>query len=140
MSLFTEEHLSQKSLKHFFHVMHQMVIEACEPATEFSDSQKEALESYLTRVLHVPNGMRSTFAEFSKSLAQQHLFGFEEFARLSMDMEIVFDPQGNVTSKRADLFLYLTRVISALSKAVFQLRQYVDQISNALQVKSRVLV
>jgi hypothetical protein len=30
-------------------------------------------------------------------------------------------------------------VISALSKAVFQLRQYVDQISNALQVKSRVL-
>ncbi len=139
ISLFAKEKLSQKDLQEFFHVMQKMTIGECEPAKEFSRSQQEAVDSYLIKVLHVAKGRSSTFTQFAQALAKYELFQFEEFAKLSLQTKPIFDAKGHVTADRTKLFKYLTEVISALEKAIFTIREYVDKLSVALEVKSEVL-
>lgn len=139
ISLFTEEKLSQNQLHDFFQSMLEMTIAECAPAKEFAPSQKEAVENYLIHVLHAPQGMRSSFIQFAGALSGRQLFQFEEFAKLSMQVETIFDSKGVLTTDRTKLFQYLTRVISALEKAIYTIREYVDQLSVALEVKSKVL-
>lgn len=139
IALFAKEKLTQKELQQFFHAMQTMKIEECEPAQEFTRSQKEAMDSYLIKVLHVAKGRSSTFAQLAQALAKCKLFQFEEFAKLSLQTKSVFDAKGRVTTDRTKLFKYLTEVISALEKAVFTVREYVDKLSIALEVKSEVL-
>lgn len=139
IALFAKEKLSQKELRAFFHVMQKMTIEECEPAKEFSSSQRQAVDDYLTKVLHVAKGEKSTFAQFAEALAKFKLFQFEEFATLSLQTKSVFDAKGHVTTDRTKLFKYLTQVITALEKAIFTIREYVDKLSVALKVKSEVL-
>lgn len=139
IALFAKEKLSQKDLHDFFNVMQQMTIEECEPAQEFTRSQKEAVSSYLIKVLHVAKGAKSTFAHFAQALAKHKLFEFEGFARLSMQTKSIFDAKGHVTADRTRLFKYLTEVIGSLEKAIYTIREYVDKLSIALEVKSEVL-
>ncbi len=139
IALFAKEKLSQKELQDFFHVMQKMTFEECEPAKEFTPSQYLTAGDYLVKVLHVKKGMKSSFAEFGQALAKQKLFQFEEFATLSLQTKSVFDAKGHVTEDRTKLFKYLTQVISALEKAIYAIRIYVDKLSVALEVKSEVL-
>jgi hypothetical protein len=139
IALFVKEKLTQKELQDFFHVMQKMTLEECEPAKEFTSSQKEALECYLVKVLCASKGAKSTFTQFAQALAKQGLFQFEEFAKLSLQTKSVFDSKGSVTTDRAKLFRYLTEVISSLEKAIFTIRQYVDKLTIALKVKGEVL-
>ncbi len=139
IALFAKEKLSQKELQEFFHVMQKMTIAECEPAKEFTASQRGAISDYLVKVLKVSQGIKSTFTQFAQALAKFKLFQFEEFAKLSLQTKSVFDAKGHVTADRTKLFKYLTDVISALEKAIFTIRQYVDKLSVALEVKSEVL-
>jgi hypothetical protein len=139
IALFAKEKLSQKELQEFFQVMQKMTINACDPAKEFSSSQSQAVSDYLIKVLHVQKGMESTFTQFAASLAKFKLFQFEEFAKLSLQTKSIFDAKGHVTADRTKLFKYLTEVISSLEKAIFTIREYVDKLSVALEVKSEVL-
>ena len=139
IALFAKEKLSQKELQEFFHVMQKMTFEECEPAKEFTQSQHLTAGDYLLKVLHVAKGMKSSFAEFARALAKHKLFQFEEFATLSLQTKSVFDAKGQVTADRTKLFKYLTQVISALEKAIYAIRVYVDKLSVALEVKSEVL-
>ncbi len=139
IALFAEEKLSLKQLREFFRVMQEMPIEECEPAKEFSASQRQAVQDYLVKVFHASQGLKSTFSQFSKALAKNHLFQFEEFTALTAEMKSVFDSKGHVTADRTKLFQYLTNVITALEKAIYTLREYVDKLAVALKVKSEVL-
>ena len=139
ISLFAKEKLSQKELHAFFQAMQKMTFAECDPAKEFTLSQMEAADGYLVKVLHVSEGMQSSFAQFAQALAKHKLFQFEEFARLSLQTKSVFDPKGEVTADRTKLFKYLTQVISSLEKAICTIREYVDKLSIALEVKSQVL-
>ncbi len=139
IALFAKEKLTQKELQEFFHVMQKMTFEECEPAQEFTQSQNVAAGDYLVKVLHVAKGMKSSFAHFAQALAKEKLFEFEEFSKLSLQTKSVFDAKGHVTADRTKLFKYLTQVISALEKAIYAIRLYVDKLSIALEVKSEVL-
>ncbi|MGD0664939.1 MAG: hypothetical protein ABSA17_04330 [Rhabdochlamydiaceae bacterium] len=139
IALFAKEKLSQKELQDFFHVMLKMTIDECDPAKEFTSIQEEAIDDFLIKVLNVSKGSNSTFTQFAQALAKFDLFQFEEFAKLSLQTKTVFDAKGQVTSDRTKLFGYLTKVISALEKAIYAIRLYVDKLSVALEVKSEVL-
>ncbi len=139
IAIFEKEKLTQKELQQFFHVMYEMKIEECEPAIEFSSSQKQAIDQYLIKVLHLKSGSQSTFTQFADGLAKHGLAEFKEFATLAMETKSIFDAKGHVTDDRTKLFKYLTRVISALEKAIFTIRKYVDKLTVAMQVKSKVL-
>jgi hypothetical protein len=138
IALFAEEKLSKDQLQAFFKTMQEMTFDECLPAKEFSSAQRKAADSYLMKVLHVSKGMKSSFSDFAKALAKRHLFEFEEFSKLSMKTEQIFDKTGRVTLDRATLFQYLTQVISSLEKAVYAIREYVDRLEVALEIKSEV--
>ncbi len=139
ISLFAEEKLAPKQLHDFFHTMQKMVIEECQPAKEFSVSQRQAVNEYLIKVLKVNQGVKSTFAQFAQALSKFKLFQFEEFEALALQTQSVFDAKGHVTTERARLFKYLKEVISALEKAICIIQEYVDKLTVALEVKSAVL-
>ena len=85
IAIFEKEKLTQKELQQFFHVMYEMTIEECEPAKEFSSSQKQAIDQYLIKVLHLNSGSQSTFTQFADGLAKHGLAEFKEFATLAME-------------------------------------------------------
>ncbi len=137
ISIFAVEKLTQKELKAFFDTILAMKIEECEPAREFTTVQRQLVDDYLIKVLGVKQGLKSSFAEFSKAMASFDLFQFQEFTKL-IDASAVFDAQGKLIDHRAELFGYLAKVIGALENAIFSVRLYVDKLDVALQVKSKV--
>lgn len=139
VALFAEEKLSEQQLQQFFKAMQEMRIEECLPAKEFSAAQRQAVADYLVKVLGVSEGLESSFSLFARALSKHGLSEFEEFGKLSMETSSVFDKTGAVTLDRVQLFSYLMRVISTLEKAIYRVREYVDQLSIALKVKTEVL-
>jgi hypothetical protein len=114
IALFAKEKLSQKDLQAFFHAMQKMTIEECDPAKEFTKSQKHAVDEYLKRVLHIKKGVQSTFVDFADGLAKYGIKQFDQFLKLALQTKAIFDSKGQLTPNRTKLFTYLTEVIKAL--------------------------
>lgn len=139
IGIFEKEKLTKKELQQFFHVMYGMTIAECEPAQEFSSSQRGAINHYLIKVLHLKGGNETTFTQFAEGLAKHGLPEFKEFVTFAIETKSIFDAKGHVTADRTILFKYLTQVITALEKAIFTFRKYVDKLTVAMQIKSKVL-
>lgn len=138
ISIFAVEKLTSKELGKFFDDVLKLKIEECEPAIDFTKRQAELVEDYLHKVLGVKQGLKCTFAEFAKAMSHLKIFDFQKFISL-IDTAAVFDKKGKLTENRAHLFSYLAKVIGSLENAIYSVRQYVDKLDVALQVKSKVL-
>ncbi|HUD01294.1 MAG TPA: hypothetical protein VMR37_03140, partial [Rhabdochlamydiaceae bacterium] len=138
ISIFAVPKLTPKDLEKFFDAVLKLKIEECEPAIDFTKRQTELVEDYLHKVLGVKQGLKCTFAEFAKAMSHLKIFDFQKFISL-IDTAAVFDKKGKLTENRAHLFSYLAQVIGSLENAIFSVRQYVDKLDVALQVKSKVL-
>lgn len=138
ISIFAVEKLTPKELEKFFDAVLKLKIEECEPAQDFTKRQSELVTDYLYKVLGVKQGLKCTFAEFAKAMSHLKMFDFEKFISLINNAKL-FDKKGKLTENRAHIFSYLAEVIGALENAIFTVRQYVDKLDVALQVKSKVL-
>lgn len=138
ISIFAVEKLTSKELEKFFDAVLNLKISECEPAQDFTKRQSQLVEDYLHKVLGVKKGLECTFAEFAKAMAHLKIFDFEKFISL-LETKTVFDKKGKLTENRSRLFNYLAEVIGALENAIYRVRQYVDKLDVALQVKSKVL-
>ena len=140
ISLFSKEKVSVKDLPVFFNPLFLIQIRECEPAIEFSDTQRKYLDNYLKKVLGVKKGIASTFEEFAKGMKGISLFEFKEFIDLldALPKSAVFDKSGFLIENRPRLFLVIEKIIMGLEKAIQSIRAFVERLDIALKIKTDV--
>jgi hypothetical protein len=138
ISIFATKKLKKTDLEKLFKSAIQMKLKECQPAQEFTKRQNELLQDLLQKVLGLDEGLEGTFAQFAKAMASLSLVQFQQFMAL-LKVDGLFDAKGALIENRETLFRYLAQVIGTLENAIYSIRQYVDRLFVALQVKSKVL-
>jgi len=139
-SLFAREKLSKKDLPSFAQDIFGMRIEECDLVKEFTEKQKWHLDAYLVKVLKVEKGLQSSFEGFALSMNTLYISEFQEFIELfaSLATSSIFDSTGNLVENRPLIFHHLEKIIRGLEKAIQSVKDYVDRLGVALDIKRDV--
>jgi len=139
-SFFAKEKLSRRDLPPFAQGIFGMQIDECELVKEFTAKQKKHVDAYLTKVLKVEKGIRSTFEEFALSMQKLQISEFQEFIEqfASLTSSSIFDASGMIIENRPLIFHQLEKIIRGLEKAIQSVKDYVDRLGVALHIKRDV--
>lgn len=132
ITLFTQEHLTQEALSLCITDILNMKISKTDPTKEFSDRQRSWLNVYMTKVLSIPSGIECSFREFTQAMHKLSLPDFTKFA------ELVEGIQCGIEKNRIAIFETLEKIIRSLDLAIYSLRQYVERLDIALQIREEV--
>ena len=140
ISLFAKENLTLDDVVFFVKSVFDSRLKDSEPLAEFSEKNKENLQSFLICVMGVKEGIESTFEEFAAGASQLSIMEFDSIRDVirSIKDAHLFDKKGNLIENRPKIFLYLEKVIRALNHAVQNVRSYMEQIDVVLQIKTKV--
>jgi hypothetical protein len=140
ISLLAKKGLKKEDLPKFVDKMFSMKLTTCEPLKEFTPKQRRQLDEYLIQILKAPKGIRSSFYECAEALSKRGLKKLKEF-KLILDRSIdarLFDKEGVFVEDRPRIFNALSRVIQALHQAIREIKQYLDTLKVAIQMKEQV--
>lgn len=140
ISLFAKEKLSLKDIPSFVNAVFLAKLVDCQPAKEFSEKQRKHIQDYLTKVLKVKKGLDCTLEEFAKGMKELSLFDFQEFVDLveSLPKSSLFDKSGLLIENRPRIFNSLEKIIKALDSAIQSVRNFVERLDVALNIKTQV--
>ncbi len=140
ISLFAKEKLTLKDLPPFITTVLGIKLEDSHPAQEFTEKQKKYVQEYLVKVLKVNKGLSATFEEFAKAMKKISLFDFQGFVDLieKMPKSALFDSSGSLVENRPKIFHYLQKIITGLDSAIQSVRNFVERLNVALQIKTEV--
>ncbi len=140
ISLFAKEELSIHDLPQFLNCVLGLRICDSAPVVEFTFRQKVHVESFLSKVLKVSNGLESTFEGFARAMKGLSIGEFQEFIDEveSIQSSALFDSHGKLIEQRPRIFHYLEKIIVGLDKAIQAVRDYVDRLDVALSIKTQV--
>jgi hypothetical protein len=140
IALFAKKDLSLKDLPSFIDAVFLTQLGDSHPAKEFSDRQRKYVQDYLTKVLGVKKGLGCTLEEFAKAMKDLDLFDFQEFVDLveSMHKSPLFDRSGLLVENRPQIFHYLEKIIKGMDNAIQSVRNFVDRLDVALNIKTQV--
>jgi len=141
ISLFAKENLSMEDIPVFISTVFDLCIKDCEPARDYSEEQKQYLQDYLCKVLGVKKGLKSTFGEFGKVMDKLSISEFLYFRSMleSLGAPEFFDRAGYLRENRPSIFNRLEQVIKSLDDAIQSIRNYVDRLDVAINIKHQVL-
>jgi len=140
ISLLAKRHLKKEDLPKFVDKMFAMKLTSCEPLKEFTEKQRSQLNQYLTQIIKAPKGIKSSFYECAFAMQKLGLKGLHDFKQIldrSIDARL-FDKSGNVIEDRPRIFNALHRVMHALHLAIKEIKQYLDTLRVALDMKEKV--
>lgn len=108
--------------------------------TECHEQQREKLILFLTKVLELPEGMKSTFGELLKQFEKLPI---PEIAKFNTELssllnESVFDEAGNFIEDRPVIFHTLEKIIKSLDTAFTKVRLYFDRLGVVMKIKELV--
>ena len=141
ISLFAKKDLSKEdiiqSTKSFF----GMKIESSDPVLEFTDKQKQYLDSFLKKIFSCLDGLESTFLVFAKALSVFSLLEFSDvYEKLcNVNETDLFDDKGNIKENRPILFSCLESWIKDIQASLQSIRKFVEKTDVSLQIKKLVL-
>ncbi|MBS3905369.1 MAG: hypothetical protein KGZ39_08605 [Simkania sp.] len=140
LGLFAKEALSAKDLTSFFKELFGVRLLDFHPVKDFSEKQKQLVQTFLVRVLGISQGLESSFDDFSKAMKKLSLFEFQDFIQLihSFETSSLFEASGSLVENRPKIFHYLEKMVSGLDQAIQSVRGYVDRLDIALQIKTEV--
>lgn len=140
ISLFGRSNLSAKDFPPFVKSMFCLKIRECEPAKEFTETQKLHLQDYLQKVLRIKSGIDCTIEEFSQGMKKLDVVEFHEFVKLveSIQKSSLFDKSGALLDQRSKIFAALEKVIKGLDLAILSVRNFVDRLDVAFNIKTQV--
>ncbi len=141
VSFFAKPHLKQVDVPLLFEQIFCVPIGQCEPALEFLPKQQQDLDLFIQRVLGLPQGLMATFSQVIDALEGHSMVGL---GRIRKEMETLkekklFDPEGNLIENRSQIFHFLERIIIQLDHAVHYIRNYVERLDLAIQIKRHVV-
>ena len=139
-SIFSQKIVRREDFTAFIAEVFAYPIEEADPAKEFTSKQKDRMNVYLIKVLHMQKGIKSSFKDLWGAM---EVLSLKEFADLFSLLEklpslSLFDASGLLIENRPSIFAFVEEVVVGLEKAITSLRIYVDQLAVALAIKKEV--
>lgn len=140
LGLFAKNSPTVEDIPPFIKDVFGMRLLESQPAKDFSEKQKSHVQAFLVRVLGIPEGLESTFGGFAKAMKGLSLFEFQDFMQQveSLATSSIFDKSGSLVENRPKIFHYLEGMIAGLDRAIQSVRNYVDRLDVALNIKTQV--
>lgn len=141
ISLFSNKSLQRKDISPFIAEVFDKQINDCETTQELEANQKEDLNQFLQKVLHLEKGLKSTFRELISALSKLGAIELLDFQKEveSIEKSILFDKTGNLIENRPEIFHWLEKIINNLDYAIQHTRDYVERLEILVKIKNKVL-
>jgi hypothetical protein len=141
ISLFAKPDLTTADIPDFLKAGFQTRLADCEPLTDLSEKQKEELNVFFSHVINMPKSLEGTFSDLNIALS---LRGVPDLLNLQKTIEAtsesgLFDTKGRLEENRPKIFHYLEKVIHQLDEAIQTVRNFLDRLEIAMDIKYKVL-
>jgi len=140
-SLFAKVELSRLDLEEFSLKFFSQPFKVCSFVKDLTKKQQKHLNDFLSKILLVPKGLDATFEEFSlglESLGVAHLQYFIQEIKIAASSKI-FNTDGSIVENRSEIFSCLEKILRALETGIEKVKEYVDTLGIALNIKREVL-
>ncbi|MCB1109416.1 MAG: hypothetical protein KDK64_00395 [Chlamydiia bacterium] len=140
ISCFAQKTLTVDHISKEIRTLLEMKISECTPAQELPPKLLQFVHDYLVKVLGVEKGNEATFEEFALAMEKIDIVNFTQiisWLRSLLKSEL-FDASGMLTENRPLIFNQLEILVKLLSEAFTRIRQYVDSLNIAFQIKTEV--
>ncbi|MCE5318944.1 MAG: hypothetical protein LLG04_16470 [Parachlamydia sp.] len=140
ISLFSKPSPHVSDLPPFVAAVFDVRLSDCEPVREFDAKQRSDLNTFFTHVLGLPKGIESTFTDLGEALSRQGLdalIGFRQELE-AMQASDLFQ-SGKLLEDRPSIFNRIQRIFRRLDKDIHRVRDYVERLDIAIQIKNMVL-
>ncbi len=141
LSLFAKEDCVIQDLLNFNFMIFNTKLESCDPIQEINETQRIYLNEFFYKILGVKKKLKGTFQDLNEALLLLSVDGMSKFQKEieSLPNADFFDEEGCVRDCRSQIFDYLHKLIKHLDEAIFQVRNYVERLDIALNIKHQVL-
>ena len=139
-SVFSQKVVTRKDVIAFTQEIFAISIEEADPAKEFTDKQKDRINTYLIKVLEAPKGIKSSFKDLWDAMQKLSLKEFSLLFSLleKLPSSDLFDKMGVLVENRPAIFGCVEEIVIALEKAITSLRLYVEQLGVAFAIKKEI--
>jgi hypothetical protein len=141
ISFFSGQTVSKEQLPKMADAIFSTVLKDCETVKEFSDSQKEALDALLQKVLGSKEGLNGTFHSLNEALEAHQINELTTFRGMIEDLvkSPLFDREGHLTENRPLIFETLKKLMDQLNLAIHKIRDYMECLGVVVKIKSHIL-
>lgn len=141
VAFFAQSELTTDEIPQFLKSVFDISIQDCAPAKDFSQKQKDDLDSFLKTVLNVPNGIKGSFSDLSQALDKYSVNELDLFQEelKSLKKSDLFDRKGHLIEDRPKIFNRIQRIIERLNNAILRIRDYAERLDVVIQTKEHVL-
>jgi len=141
IKILSRKQVSRQELEQGLHALWNTSFDEAEPTKEFAEKQKKRLAVYLTKVLLLSEGSKTSFASFWQKMEGLSLEGFASFAKKIrvLTTSDLFDHQGMLVEDRTILFHHVEEIATDLEQAIQSLRVYTQRLDVAFGIKKEVL-
>lgn len=141
IATFAKPSISLKDISKIIAPIFDQLIKDCDPAKEFNEKQKKQLNDYLSKVLHVKNGIHSSFLELGRAIDAVTSQKFSMFytSLESLSATELYDKTEKLIEDRPTIFSRLEKIIHDLSAVIYDLRMHIERLTTLLEVKEKVL-
>lgn len=139
-SLCSRKELSKHDISAFGEEVGALSIQDCDPIKEMTLRQQQLLDGFLSKVLGVEDGVRSTFFEFVQAADLLEVADFKVFwlHLEALKHSELFDSSGLIIENRPLMFFYLERIVKDLNDVFRAFRLYIDTLDIAFKIKTEV--
>lgn len=139
-SLFSQTKLSRDDLPKFAQEVASLSIASSDPMKEMTLRQHQLLDSFLTKVLDVKNGVHCNFADFIAAVDVLEVADFAVFWQhiTALQHSELFDASGAIVENRPLIFFYLEKIVKDLNDVFRAFRLYIDTLDIAFKIKTGV--
>ncbi len=140
VALFAAPQLHVDQVQEFIKAVSDVQIVHSEPVQEFSENQTSDLDLLLIKVLNMPKGIRGTFRDLSDAMAGFEVYELSLFLQEleNLAYSSLFDVQGWLIDDRTGILNQIERIIIQLDIAIHCVRNYVERLDAAVQIKEKV--
>ncbi len=140
ISVFAKEKLHKNDIEAVLLKLLAMKLDSSEPALEYSSRQKEQVEEFMRKVLHMKKGLKSDFEELATVLSRlgEVPFGGVEGLIAKMKSADLFNQKGDLIDERPRIFTFLEAAIQSLHKGIVKIRARMEKLDIALDTKYQV--
>lgn len=138
ISLFAKKNLHFKEIAPKLDLLFGMSIRDCEPASEFSQKQKQQIDGFIEHVVGLKAGSACTFEQLTSHLARLGAAKFDGSHQMLQAMKPLFDASGKLLEERPPIFQFLENSVRTLHQAIFKIRERLEKLDMALKTKFEV--
>ncbi len=140
IALFAKEKLHSDEIEPALKKLFGMQLKECEPAHEFSLSQKKQVQDFAALVLGLKKGLETTFAQLISHLSELGDVTFAGPDRIleAMRKGKLFDAKKSLVDERPRIFHFLEKEVRSLHEGIVKIRARLERLDIALKTKYEV--